>query len=172
MIKLVAKKGSELEQTLKEMSEQMDKNYTDGVRIIKEATGVKPKSIGYLWAWGDIATFLPSLVRFKEEDWDRVDTKVMRRDKRDDNYFKPQKRFAAGKRLYERFIEEVSNKCVTDAPLKKHGIHATYENCSVWVQPFYDKNRGCYMLLASESLPHGFTGKAKSEKDREFTIEY
>ena len=53
MIKLIAKKGSELEQTLKEMAEQMDKNLADGKRIVKEATGVEPESIGYRWAWGD-----------------------------------------------------------------------------------------------------------------------
>lgn len=172
MIKLIAKKGSELEQTLKGMAEQMEKNLEDGKRIVKEATGVEPESIGYRWAWGDVATFLPSLVRFKEEDWDKVDEKVMRRDKRDDNFFKPQKRYTEGKRLYERFIEEVSNKCVTDEPLKKHGINTMFERSSVWVQPFHDKEKGCYMLLASDSLPHGFTGKAKNEKDREFTIEY
>ena len=72
MIKLVAKKGSELEQTIKEMAEQMYKNLADGMRIVKEATGVEPESIGYRWAWGDIATFLPSLVRFKEEDWEET----------------------------------------------------------------------------------------------------
>ena len=172
MIKLIAKKGSELEQTLKVMTEQMDKNLADGMRIVKEATGVEPESIGYRWAWGDVATFLPSLVRFREEDWDKVDEKVMRRDKRDDNYFKPQKRYSAGKRLYDQFIEEVSNKCVTEEPLKKHGIHAMFGMQSVWVQPFHDKEKGRYVLLAGDSLPHGFTGKAKSEKEREFTIEY
>lgn len=171
MIKLIAKKGSGLEQTLKEMSEQMAKNFADGKRIVKEATGVEPESIGYLWAWGDVARFLPDLVRFKKEDWDKIDEKVMRRCKRDD-YFKPQKRYSAGKHLYERFIEEVSNKCVTDEPLKKHGIHAMFGMQSVWVQPFHDKEKDRYVLLASDSLPHGFTGKAKNEKEREFTIEY
>lgn len=161
-----------MEQTLKGMVEQMEKNLADGKRIVKEATGVEPESIGYRWAWGDVATFLPSLVRFKEEDWDKVDERMMRRDRRDDNYFKPQKRYTEGKRLYERFIEEVSNKCVTDKPLRKHGINVMFERSSVWVQPFHDKEKGCYMLLASDSLPHGFTGKAKSEKNREFTIEY
>lgn len=172
MIKLIAMKGSELEQTLKDMVEQMDKNLSDGMRIVKEATGVEPESIGYRWGWGDVSTFLPSLVRFKEEDWDKVDERVMRRDKRDDNFFKPQKRYAAGKRLYERFIEEVSHKCVTDAPLKKYGIYAMFERRSVWVQPCHDKEKDSYVLLAGDSLPHGFTGKAKNEKDREFTIEY
>lgn len=157
---------------MKGMAEQMEKNLADGKRIVKEATGVEPESIGYRWAWGEVATFLPSLVRFKEEDWDKVDERVMRRDRRDDNYFKPQKRYTEGKRLYERFIEEVSNKCVTDGPLRKHGINAMFERNTVWVQPFHNKEKGCYMLLASDSLPHGFTGKAKSKKDREFTIEY
>lgn len=172
MIKLIAKKGSELEQTLKEMAEQMAKNLADGKRIVKEATGVEPESIGYRWAWGDVATFLPSLVRFKEEDWPKIDEKVMRRDKRDDNYFKPSKRYAAGNRLYNQFIEEVSDKCVTDEPLKKHGIHTMFDRRSVWVQPFHDEEKCRYVLLASDSLPHGFTGKAKKEKEREFTIEY
>lgn len=172
MIKLIAKKNSKLEQTLKEMVELMDKNRADGKRIVKEATGVEPESIGYRWAWGDIATFLPSLVRFKEEDWDKVDDKVMRRDKRDSNFFKPQKRYTAGKRLYERFIKEVSNLCVTDESLKKHGIHTMYGNHSVWVQPVHDKEKDCYVLLAGDSLPHGFTGKANSDEKREFTIEY
>ena len=150
----------------------MDKNYADGMRIVKEATGVEPESIGYRWAWGEVATFLPWLVRFKEEDWDKVDEKVMRRDKRDDNYFKPQKRYTAGKRLYDQFIEEVSKKCITAEPLEKHGIHTVYQFTSVWVQPHYDKEKDCYMVLAGESLPHGFTGKAKNEAEREFTIEY
>lgn len=65
MIKLVAKKGSALEQTLKAMTEQMDKNLADGKRIIKEATGIEPESIGYRWAWGEIATFLPTAVPSK-----------------------------------------------------------------------------------------------------------
>lgn len=97
MIKLIAKKGSALEQTLKEMTEQMAKNLADGKRIVKEATGVEPEGIGYRWAWGDVATFLPYMVKFKQEDWDKIDDKVMRRDKRDNNYFKPSKRYAAGR---------------------------------------------------------------------------
>lgn len=101
MIKLIAKKGSALEQTLKEMVEQMKKNLDDGMRIIKEATGVEPESIGYRWAWGEIATFLPTMVRFKREDWDKINPKVMRRDKRDDNYFKPARRYTAGNNLHE-----------------------------------------------------------------------
>ena len=172
MIKLVAKKGSALEQTLKEMFEQMEKNLADGKRIVKEATGVEPEDIGYRWAWGDVATFLPYLVRFKKEDWDKINEKVMRRDKRDNNFFKPAKRYAAGNRLYNQFIEEVSKKCLTDEPLKKHGINAMFGMQSVWVHPFHDKEKGRYVLLAGESLPHGFTGKAKSEKERDFTIEY
>ena len=172
MIKLIAKKGSELEHTLKVMTGQMNKNHDDGMRIIKEATGVEPESIGYRWAWGDVATFLPTLVRFKQEDWPKIDEKVMRRDKRDDNYFKPSKRYAAGNRLNERFLEEVTKKCISDEPLKKHGIHAMFESRSVWIQPIFDEDRGLYVLLASDTLPHGFTGKAKKETEREFTIEY
>lgn len=172
MIKLVAKKGSKLEQTLKAMVEQMMKNLADGKRIIKEATGVEPESIGYRWAWGKVAMFLPKLVRFKKEDWDKIDTKVMRRDKRDDNYFKPSMRYAAGKQLEEKFFQEVSNHCVTDEPLTKHGIHTMFDSRSVWVQPFHDEEKDAYILLASDSLPHGFTGKAKNETEREFTIEY
>lgn len=172
MIKLIAKKGSELEQTLKEMTDQMKKNHDDGMRIIKEATGVEPESIIYRWGWGEVATFLPTLVRFKKEDWPKIDEKVMRRDKRDDNYFKPSMRYAAGKKLNERFLEEVTEKCIKEEPLKKHGIHAMFDDCSVWIQPIFDKEREMYMLLASESLPHGFTGKAKKEAEREFTIEY
>lgn len=172
MIKLVAKKGSALEQTLKEMTEQMAKNLADGKRIVKEATGVEPEGIGYRWAWGDVATFLPYMVKFKQEDWDKIDDKVMRRDKRDNNYFKPSKRYVAGNRLYNQFIEEVSKKCLTDEPLKKHGIQAMFGMQSVWVQPFHDEEKGRYVLLAGDSLPHGFTGKAKKEKEREFTIEY
>lgn len=172
MIKLVAKKGSALEQTLKAMTEQMDKNLADGKRIIKEATGIEPESIGYRWAWGEIATFLPTAVRFKKEDWDKIDPKVMRRDKRDDNYFKPSKRYSAGNKLNEKFLQEVSRQCLTDAPLIKHGINVAFDSRSVWVQPFHDEKKNRYMLLAGENLPHGFTGKAKSKAQREFTIEY
>jgi hypothetical protein len=172
MIKLIAKNGSDFEQTLKEMVEQMKKNLDDGMRIIKEATGVEPESIGYRWAWGEIATFLPTMVRFKQEDWDKIDPKVMRRDKRDDNYFKPSRRYTAGNILNEKFFQEVCNHCLSDEPLQKHGIHVMFDSRSVWVQPFHDEETNRYMLLAGENLPHGFTGKAKSETQREFTIEY
>lgn len=172
MIKLIAKKGSALEQTLKEMTEQMAKNRDDAVCIIKEATGVEPESIGYRWGWGDVATFLPTLVRFKKEDWEKINPKVMRRDKRDDNYFKPSKRYTAGNQLYEKFIQEVSCQCITDEPLKQHGIHTVFSDRTVWVQPIHDEEKDAYILLASDSLPHGFTDIAKSVSEREFIIEY
>lgn len=170
MIKIVARKGTALEQTLKEMTEQMQKNLADGIRIVEEATGVKPESIGYRWAWGNIATFRADLVRFKQEDWSKIDAKVMRRDKRDENYFKPALRYNAGRQLNQRFYDEVTSKCIDDRPLVKHGINTMFESRSVWCQPIYDEKRDRYILLASDSMPHGFN--KKKMKETEFDIEY
>ena len=171
-MKLIAKKGSELEQVLKAMWEQMQATMESAKTIIREATGVEPESIGYRWGWGEILTFLPGLTRFKREDWDKVDEKIMRRDKRDDNYFKPALRYKAGQQLEQRFMTEVTDKGIDEKPLNKFGIHQYNDRASYWMQPFYDKETNQYMLICSNSAPEAFTGNAKKEGKREFEIQY
>ena len=167
MIKLIAKTGTELEDTFKEMVLQMEKNHNDAMNLIKEYTGVEPKSIGYRWGWGHLATFRVELVQFNKEDYDKIDSKVMRKDK--DGYFLPSLKYKKGKELRDRFYSEVSKKCLTATSLDNLGIHTMDEHASYWVQPFYDKESNQYMLLASDGLPHAF-GENVNKDD--FIIEY
>lgn len=171
-MKLIAKKGSELEQVLKTMWEQMQTTMDAAKTIVREATGVEPESIGYRWGWGEILTFLPTLVRFKKENWPKVDEKVMRRDKRDNNYFKPALRYKAGQQLQQRFWDEVTSKSIDEKPLNKFGIHQFSDRTSYWMLPLYDEDSKRYMLVCSNSALEAFTGTAKKEGQREFEIEY
>lgn len=169
MIKIVAKKGSKMEQTFKEMYEQLQENHKTAIQIIKEETGVEPISVGYRWGWGEIATFSCTMISFKKDDWDKIDPKILRRDKYDENYFKPSLRYAAGKKFCERFRNEVANKCLTEKPLIEVGIHPQHGNYCSWCQPMYDQKQDCYILSCSDSLPHGFD---KNIDKTQFEIEY
>lgn len=169
MIEIIAKKDSKMEQTFKEMYEQLQENQKTAIQLVKEVTGVEPESIGYRWGWGEIVTFLCTLIRFKKEDWDKIDPKILRRDKRDDNYFKPSLRYTAGKKFRERFRNEVTNKGLTEEPLIKIGIHTQHDSRCSWCQPTYDEKNNRYILSCSDSLPHGFD---KNIDKTQFEIEY
>lgn len=170
-MKLIAKKGTAFEQTVKQMYEEMKLSINEALDMVEQAAGVRPSNVFHVFHWGTISRLVAEF-DIHAGDRERVNPCVLRPKKGCSTVFVPSLRHKEGKKFADTFRAYAIEHEIKDEPLKKHGINTMFERSSVWVQPFHDKEKGCYVLLASDSLPHGFTGKAKNEKDREFTIEY
>ena len=65
-MKIYTKQGSELEQIMKKLYEQMMSERKKAFEMIKEFAGVEPKGIGYYWAFEFTCQWSYNLVSFPE----------------------------------------------------------------------------------------------------------
>ena len=171
-MRLIAKKGTALEQTLKEMCEKIDYALSGARDIVEKAVGVRPKNIYFMFHWGTIIRFLPEF-DFDPADVSRINPKYLRKKKfAKPMYWVPSLRYKEGKKLDAMFRGFARENEVTDEPLHEFGIHMVDKKngVSYRLRPAHDTENDRYMLICSLELPKAFD-KNKLAKDQ-FEIEY
>ena len=170
-MKLIAKKGTALEQTIKAMCEKKDFAFNGACKIVESAVGVRPKNIYFMFHWGTITKLLPEFV-FDAVDGERINPKILRKKKDAKSLWVPALRYKEGKELDTMFRGFAKDYEVTDEPLHEFGIHMVdvKNGVSYNIQPAHDTETDRYMLVCSYELPRAFD-KKKLAKDQ-FEIEY
>lgn len=169
-MKIIAKKGTPLEKTLKGMCDKMTEGLQTAMDLVEKYAGVRPKNIFGLYHWGLISLMLPEF-DFHPDDRSKINPQVLRRKRGCENVFVPSLRYKQGLEFQQRFNEIVNKYEITDECLHEYGIHMEdYNGCSYYIKPHHDVQRGVYYLNCSDSIPKAFD-KKKLAKDQ-FEIEY
>lgn len=151
-MRIVAKKGSKLESVIKGMWEQLICDEAAAKAFIKERVGAEPKSVCFIWCFGDTGCFVTQDVAFDEHDWDKVDKKILCQKKGDWN-FNINRRTKAGRQFEEEFAGKFRH-FIKHEPLKKFGIYMMADNHYWSWQPLYEKKAGLYMIVCSDAAFH------------------
>lgn len=169
-MKIIAKKGTDFEQTLKTMCEIMTEGIVAAQDMVEKMAGGRPINIFHLFHWGIISEPVPEF-DFHPDDREKIDSRVLRR-KRGTNVYVPALRFKEGQELHEAFCKLAEAHTVTDEPLHKYGIHQVdmVKGISYAIKLVHVTDTDRYMLVCSDSLPKTFD-KKKLAKDQ-FDIEY
>lgn len=69
-MKLIAMKGSKLEQVIKKMWEQLVSDENAAKEFIKERVGVMPEALSFIWVFGDTSCFVCQDIIFAKDDWE------------------------------------------------------------------------------------------------------
>lgn len=170
-MKIIAKPGTALEQTIKAMHDKIKKSFDEANDMVEQITGSRPVSPAGIYHWGTIMKFVPEFT-FKPEDEDKIDKKVLRPMPKVRNGWKPNLRTKEGKDFRSAFNAKAEEWEVTEDALHEFGIHMTDFNRGVshYIRPMYDSERNRYFLLCSDSIPRAFD-KKRLAKDQ-FDIEY
>lgn len=169
-MKIIAKKGTPLEKTLKGMCDKMKEGSEVAMDLVEKFAGVRPKKIFGLYHWGLISLMIPEF-DFHPDDRSKINPQVLRRSRRCEYVYVPALRYKQGLEFKQRFNEIVNKYEITDECLHEYGIHMEdYNGCSYYIKPHYDVQRGVYYLNCSDSIPKAFD-KKKLAKDQ-FEIEY
>ena len=170
-MKLIAKKGTAFEQTVKVMCEKITEGIIGARDMVEKTVGVRPKDTYHIFHWGTISKLIPEFV-FDVEDGDRINPKYLRKKKGSRDVWVPALRYKEGKDLDAAFREFAKEHEVTEEPLNEYGIHMVdWKNgISYNIQLAHDTENDRYMLICSDSIPKGFN-KKKLVKGQ-FEIEY
>lgn len=170
-MKLIAKKGSPFEETLREMCEEISSAIVSAQDLVESYAGVRPKDVYSIYHWGIIFKLSPSFV-FDINDTKRINTKCLRRMVGTKDVWIPALRYKDGRQLDDNFSDLAKQYTVREDPLNEYGIHMIDEanRISYSMQPGYDVDTNRYILYCSDSTPKGFDEK-KLAKDQ-FDIEY
>lgn len=170
-MKIIAKKGSALEQTIKDMYDRMDSAFIGAKDLVEQAAGVRPTSIYHLFHWGIISRLTTDFVISKEDE-PKINPHVLRKKKGEKNVWVPAARYKEGGALAAAFDEYAREHEIGEEPLHEFGIHMTdhKNSASYYCQPSHDKDTDRYLLICSDSIPKGFN-KRKLAKDQ-FEVEY
>ena len=170
-MKIIAKPGTVLEQTIKAMHDKIKKSFDEANDMVEQMTGARPVSPTGIYHWGLIMKFAPEFT-FKPEDEDKIDKKVLRPIPKVKNGWISNLRTKKGKEFRAAFYAKSEEWEVTEKPLNEFGIHMVDFNrgVSYYIRPMYDSERNRYFLLCSDSIPRAFD-KKKLAKDQ-FDIEY
>lgn len=170
-MKLIAKKGTSFEQTVRGMCEKMNEGSIGALDIVEKAIGIRPKNCYYMFHWGVISRLVPEFV-FDSEHGERINSKYLRKKKGSRNVWVPALRYKEGKALDASFREFAREHEVTQIPLNKYGIYMTdWKNgISYNIQLAHDTINDRYMLVCSDGICHAFD-KNNLAKDQ-FEIEY
>ncbi len=159
-MKLIAKKGTALEQTIKMMCEKMTEGVIAAQDMVEKVVGVRPMGIYEIFHWGIISKLTPVFV-FDVEDGERINPKYLRKKKDTKDEWVPALRYKEGKDFDVAFREFAKEYEVTDEPLNKYGIYMVDSKygLSYYLQPFHDTENDRYMLVCSDSIPKAYDKK-------------
>lgn len=169
-MKLIAKKGTTFEQTVKMMCEKVTEGIIGAQDMVEKAVGVRPKDIYHIFHWGSISKLTPEF-GFNVEDGERINPKYLRKKKGMKDVWVPALRYKEGKNFDDAFRKFAKEHEVTEEPLNEYGIHMVdWKNgISYDIQLAHDSENNRYMLVCSNSIPKAFD-KKKLAKDQ-FKIE-
>lgn len=170
-MKIIAKKGTAFEQTVRVMCEKMTEGIIGALDMVEKAVGVRPKDIYHIFHWGTISKLIPEFV-FNVEDGERINPKYLRKKKGTKDVWVPALLYKEGKDLDAAFCKFAKEYEVTEEPLNEYGIHMTdwVNGISYNIQLAHEMENDRYMLVCSDSTPKAFD-KKKLAKDQ-FEIEY
>lgn len=170
-MKIITKKGSALEQTIKTMCEKTTDGFKVAQKIVEEFVGVKPIKIYHIFHWGTISKLVPEFV-FNPDDLEKVNPHFLRKKGGCKNIYVPALRYKEGKDLDKEFRFYANKYEVTDKPLNRYGINMVdwVNGKSYYLQLAHDKEKDLYGLECSNGIPYAFN-KKKLAKDQ-FEIEY
>lgn len=170
-MKLIAKKGSAFEKTLKEMCETINEGNFGALDLVEKAAGVRPLCIYAMYHWGIISKMVPEF-DIHPDDKIKINPHILRKKKGCESIYVPALRYKEGWKLDESFHEFARKYIVREEPLNEYGINMVdnVNGMSYYMQPAHDTDKDRYMLLCSDSTPKAFD-KKKLAKDQ-FDIEY
>lgn len=168
-MRILAKKGSALEQTIKEMCDRISEMTNGALDMVENASGVRPTGIYRIFHWGIISRLSTDFVINKEEEA-KINPHVLRKKKGNKNVWGPAARFREGAALNTAFNEYAREHELRDELLHEFGIYTCKDGVSYYCQPAYDESTDRYVLVCSDSIPNGFN-KKKLAKDQ-FEVEY
>lgn len=170
-MRIITKKGSALEQTVKVMCERITESVVGGQDLVKTATGIRPINIYGIYHWGTISKLVPEFV-FNDADIGRLNSKQLRRKKGTRDVWVPALRYKEGKQLDLNFRKYSDKYEVRDEPLRTFGINTVNWTAGVsyYCKPVHDAVTDRYILVCSDSIPEAFS-RERLAKDQ-FEIEY
>lgn len=170
-MKIIAKKGSALEQTIKGMCEKMTKGVTGAQEMVAKSAGVKPINIFHLFHWGTISKLIPEF-DIHPDDRAKIDPHFLRKKKGCSSVYVPALRYKEGKELNNAFRAFADEYEITDEPLNEYGIHMVdWKNgVSHSILLAHDTETDSYMLICSNSIPESFDKKKLAKE--QFDIDY
>ena len=170
-MKLIAKKGTAFEQTVRVMCEKKTEGIIGARDMVEKAVGERPKDTYHIFHWGTISKLTPEFV-FDVEDGERISPKYLRKKKGTKDVWVPALRYKEGKDLDATFREFAKEHEVTEEPLNEYGIHMVdWKNgISYDIQLAHDTENDRYMLVCSDSIPKAFDKKKLAKG--QFEIEY
>lgn len=170
-MKIIAKKGSALEQTIKDMYDRIVSARNGAQDLVEQAAGVRPTTFYHIFHWGIISLLTNEFVISKEDE-PKINPHVLRKEKGEKDVWRPAERYKEGAALAAAFGEYAREHVIREEPLHEFGIHAMDDKngMSYYCQPTYDKDTDRYLLICSDSIPKGFN-KKKLAKDQ-FEVEY
>lgn len=170
-MKLIAKKGTAFEQTLKKMYEKITDGRFTARSMVGDIVGVMPMDTYIIFHWGIISKLVPEFV-FDEKDSKRINPKYLRKMKGTKDVWVPALRYKEGNQLDNIFREFAKKYEVTDEPLHKYGIHMVdiANGRSYAIRVCYEKTNDRYLLKCSDSIPKAFN-KDKLAREQ-FDVEY
>lgn len=170
-MKIIAMKGSALEQTIKDMYDRMASAMNGAQDLVEQAAGVRPTTIYHMFHWGIISLLTADFVISKEDE-PKINPHVLRKKKGERDVWVPAARYKEGGALAAVFGEYAREHEIDEEPLHEFGIHAmdNKNDVSYYCQPSHDKDTDRYLLICSDSIPKGFD-KKKLAKDQ-FEVEY
>lgn len=170
-MKIIAKKGSALEQTIKDMYDRKVSAMNGAQDLVEKSAGVRPTTIYHLFHWGIISLLTNDFVISKEDE-SKINPHVLRKKKGEKDVWVPAARYEEGAALATAFYGYALMHEIGEEPLHEFGIHAldNKNGVSYYCQPTYDKDADRYLLICSDSIPKVFN-KKKLAKDQ-FEVEY
>ena len=156
-MKIIAKKGTDFEQTLKTMCEIMTEGIVAAQDMVEKAAGVRPMNIFHIYHWGTISKLVPEF-DIHPDDRVKIDPHILRKKKGCESVYVPALRYKEGKELDDAFRVFAKEHEVTDEPLNEFGINMVdWKNgISYNIQLAHDMNNDRYMLVCSDSIPKAF----------------
>lgn len=170
-MKIIAKKGTAFEQTVKTMCEKMTEGIIGARDLVEKTIGVRPKDTYHIYHWGTISKMIPEFV-FDAKENSRINSKYLRKKRGTTDVWVPALRYKEGKDLDTAFREFAKKNEVTEEPLNEYGIHMVdwKSGISYNIYPAHNTEDNRYILFCSDSIPKAFD-KQKLAKDQ-FEIEY
>ena len=170
-MKIIAKKGTAFEQTVKEMCEKMTKGIEGAQKMVEEMTGTKIAGTYHIYHWGTIFKLVPEFV-IDPKGQQEINPLYLRKKKGEKDVVVPALRYKEGKELDAAFREFAKEHEITEEPLNEYGIHMVdWKNgISYTIKLAHDTENDRYILFCSDSISKSFDKKKLTED--QFDIEY